>query len=47
MALALSLPEGPIRQEILTVTYVVVVFSVIVQGATVSRMARRFFGGGE
>ncbi len=47
VALALSLPAGPIRQEILTVTYVVVVFSVIVQGATVSRMARRFFGGGE
>jgi CPA1 family monovalent cation:H+ antiporter len=47
VALALSLPAGPIRQEILTVTYVVVVFSVIVQGATVARTARRFFGGDE
>ena len=44
IALALSLPAGAIREEILTVTYVVVLFSVIVQGATVGMAARRFVG---
>ncbi|MFQ6016864.1 MAG: cation:proton antiporter [Kiloniellaceae bacterium] len=42
IALALTLPEGPVQALILTVTYVVVVFSVIVQGATVGLAARRF-----
>ena len=42
IALALSLPEGPVRETILTATYVVVVFSVVVQGATVGAAARRF-----
>ncbi len=44
IALALSLPEGPIKETILTATYVVVVFSVIVQGATVATAAKRFVG---
>ncbi len=42
IALALSLPPGPLREIILTATYVVVVFSVVVQGATVGAAARRF-----
>ena len=42
IALSLSLPEGPVRETILTATYVVVVFSVVVQGATVGAAARRF-----
>lgn len=42
IALALSLPGGPMKDLILTVTYVVVVFSVIVQGASVGAAARRF-----
>jgi len=42
VALALSLPEGPVKDTILTATYVVVVFSVIVQGSTISRAVRRF-----
>ncbi len=41
IALALSLPEGPMRLTILTATYVVVVFSVAVQGTTVGLLARR------
>jgi CPA1 family monovalent cation:H+ antiporter len=44
IALALSLPQGPMRELILSVTYVVVVFSVVVQGASVSAAARRFVG---
>ncbi|WP_235902897.1 cation:proton antiporter [Sandarakinorhabdus oryzae] len=36
IALALSLPEGAIRTTILATTYVVVLFAVIVQGASIS-----------
>ena len=44
IALALSLPAGPIKATILTATYVIVVFSVVVQGATVGTAARRLVG---
>ncbi len=39
VALALSLPDGDWKGEILTATYMVVVFSIIVQGLTVKRLA--------
>lgn len=38
VALALSIPPGPERNVILQVTYVVVVFSIIVQGLTLRRV---------
>ena len=41
VALALSLPEGEWKPLILTVTYIIVVFSIIVQGLTVARLANR------
>ncbi len=41
IALALALPAGPARDLILTMTYGVVVFSILVQGLTVGRLARR------
>ncbi len=41
VALALSLPDGEWKPLILTVTYVVVIFSIIVQGLTVARVAER------
>jgi CPA1 family monovalent cation:H+ antiporter len=41
IALALSLPEGPGRTIILAVTYMVVLFSVIVQGGSIGRLIRR------
>jgi CPA1 family monovalent cation:H+ antiporter len=41
VALALSLPPGEIRDLLLTVTYVVVVFSIVVQGLTVGPLARK------
>ena len=41
VALALSLPEGEWKPLILTCTYVVVIFSIIVQGLTVARLANR------
>jgi CPA1 family monovalent cation:H+ antiporter len=40
IALALSLPPFPQRELILVVTYVLVVFSILVQGLTVGRVAR-------
>ena len=41
MALALSLPAGRIRDTLVAVTYVVVVFSILVQGLTLSRLLKR------
>ena len=41
VALALSLPEGPTRTAILAATYIVVLFAVIVQGGTISRLIER------
>ena len=40
VALALSLPSGTHRDAIITVTYAVVLFSVLVQGLTLSRLLR-------
>lgn len=40
VALALSLPLGPDRQVILAITYVVVVFSIVVQGLTMERLVK-------
>ena len=42
VALALSLPALPAKGPIVTMTYFTVVFSVIVQGLTLGRVARRF-----
>ncbi|AXI46749.1 sodium:proton antiporter [Sulfitobacter sp. SK012] len=41
VALALSLPAGEWKPLILTCTYVIVIFSIIVQGLTVAAVARR------
>lgn len=41
VALALSLPEGEWKPVILGATYVVVVFSIIVQGLTVAKLAEK------
>ena len=40
VALALSLPPGPEREVILAMTYGVVVFSVLVQGLTIGKVAK-------
>ena len=41
VALALSLPSGPERDTLVTITYVVVVFSVLVQGLSIEKLVRR------
>jgi CPA1 family monovalent cation:H+ antiporter len=41
VALALSLPESEVRDVLLTVTYIVVVFSILVQGLTLGAVVER------
>lgn len=41
VAMALSLPEGPSKDSILTIAYGIVVFSIVVQGLTLEPVARR------
>ena len=40
VALALSLPPGPERDVILAVTYIIVVFSIVVQGLTIGKLVK-------
>ncbi|HMG66863.1 MAG TPA: sodium:proton antiporter [Chitinophagaceae bacterium] len=42
VALAFSLPAYMHREEFLSITYVVVIFSIVVQGLTIGKMARKF-----
>jgi len=46
VALALTLPPGPERDVFLVIAYIVVVFSIAVQGLTIGRVAKRLSGGG-
>jgi CPA1 family monovalent cation:H+ antiporter len=41
VAMALSIPQTPYKDAILAATYVVVMFSVVVQGSTVEALIRR------
>lgn len=47
VALALGLPDGPARSIALAATYVVVLFSVIIQGGTIERILRRMDTGND
>ena len=40
VALALSLPDSPVKPVILATTYGVVIFSIVVQGLTIGRVVR-------
>jgi CPA1 family monovalent cation:H+ antiporter len=46
VALVLSLPDGDERTLMLTATYVVVIFSIVVQGLTMKSLVRRVVAGG-
>ena len=41
VALALSLPAGPQRDVVVAMTYIIVVFSILVQGLTIGTVAKR------
>jgi CPA1 family monovalent cation:H+ antiporter len=43
VALALSLPAGPARQVFLPMTYVIVLFTILVQGLSLGRVVRWFY----
>jgi CPA1 family monovalent cation:H+ antiporter len=43
VALALSIPAAPERMTIITVTYIIVVFSIVVQGMTLGRIVDRIY----
>ena len=45
VALALALDPSPERDMILTVTYIAVLFSILVQGLSIGRVVRRTVGG--
>jgi CPA1 family monovalent cation:H+ antiporter len=44
VALALTLPDTPWREDLLVVCYAVVVFTIVVQGLTLPRFLRRIYG---
>lgn len=41
IALALTLPAGEIREAILVITYIVVIFSIVVQGLTIGKLIKK------
>ncbi|HCP56111.1 MAG TPA: sodium:proton antiporter, partial [Pseudomonas sp.] len=41
VALALSLPHGDARDIVVSLTYLVVVFSILVQGMTIGKLVKR------
>ncbi len=45
VALALSIPAVPARSTIVAITYIVVVFSIVVQGMTLARLVDRIYPG--
>ena len=44
VALALTLPSSPFREQLLTICYAVVVFTIVVQGLTMPRVMRGLYG---
>jgi len=44
VALALGLPQGPMRETVLSLTYVVVVLSILLQGLSIGRLIETIFG---
>jgi CPA1 family monovalent cation:H+ antiporter len=44
IALALSLPASPWRGDLLVVTYAVVLFTIVVQGLTMSGLLQALYG---
>jgi monovalent cation:H+ antiporter, CPA1 family len=47
VALALSLPKGEYRNIIVSTTYIIVVFSIIIQGLTIGKLAKKLKGPSE
>ena len=43
VALALSIPENMFRNEFVAITYIIVVFSIVVQGLTIGKLAKKIY----
>jgi CPA1 family monovalent cation:H+ antiporter len=43
VALALSIPIVPERTTIISITYIIVIFSIAIQGMTLGKLAKRQF----
>ena len=43
VALALSIPLGPERNTLVTITYIIVVFSIVAQGLSLGRLVKRIY----
>ncbi|MDD3815104.1 MAG: sodium:proton antiporter, partial [Desulfocapsaceae bacterium] len=43
VALALSIPAAPERSIIITITYIIVVFSIIMQGMTLGKLVKQIY----
>lgn len=43
VALALSIPEGMLRNKFVAITYIIVVFSIVGQGLTIGKMAKKIY----
>ena len=43
IALALSIPEGMHRNEFVALTYIIVIFSIVVQGLTIGKLAKKIY----
>jgi CPA1 family monovalent cation:H+ antiporter len=43
VALTLSLPESPYKEIIVSITYIIVVFSILVQGLTTGKLVKRLY----
>ena len=46
VAMALSLPPGPMRNTIIAITYGVVIFSILIQGTTMPRFVKHYMARG-
>lgn len=42
IAMALSLPDSVSRTLLITITYIIVIFSILVQGLTLEKVVKRF-----
>lgn len=43
VALTLSLPESPYKEIIVSITYIIVIFSILVQGLTTARLVKKLY----
>jgi monovalent cation:H+ antiporter, CPA1 family len=43
VALTLSLPESPYKEIMVSITYIIVIFSILVQGLTTGKLVKKLY----